>query len=153
MNIQITEDAFHSPDEEIIILCRQKNERIDRLKQFIEGFDMGIKAFDNDTFRTLKPADILYFEVVDNKTFAYLYDSVWQVSFTLEKLETDLASYGFFRISKSCMLNLKQVNHFTSSMGSRITATMENKEEIIVSRHYAKILREKMKAERGNDYE
>lgn len=153
MKIKITEDVFHSAEEEVVILCQKKNERIDELCRFIEGFDAGLRATCDGKIRFLRPSEILYFEVVDNKTFAYLNDSVWQVQSTLEQLENDFGTLGFFRISKSCMVNLKQINHFESSMGSRITATVENGEKIIVSRHYAKILRERMKAERGRDFE
>lgn len=153
MNVKITEDVFHSPEEEVIILCQKKNERITQLQAFIEGFDAGIQGSNDGKLRSLRPQEILYFEVVDGKTFAYLNESVWQVQGTLERFETELEHYGFFRVSKSCMLNLKRVDHFESSMGSRITATMENNEDIIISRHYAKMLRERMKAERDRDYE
>jgi len=45
------------------------------------------------------------------------------------------------------ILNLRHVKKFKSSMGNRIIATLDNEENVIISRHYSKILRAYLKEE------
>ncbi len=87
------------------------------------------------------PGDIFYFEAVDGRVFAYLEKSVVAVSASLEKLEEQLGESGFVRVSKSVVMNVNEVRAFQGMMGNRIIATMNNGEQIIVSRHYAKEVR------------
>lgn len=93
----------------------------------------------------LKPENIFYIEIVDGRSFAYMQEDVWQLSKSLETLELELESSKFFRVSKSVLVNLNRVAYLESTMGNRITATLENGEKVIISRHYAKILRSYLK--------
>lgn len=88
--------------------------------------------------------EILYFEAVDKKIFAYTKDSYYRVNQSLEQLEERYEGLGFFRCSKAMIVNLQFIAHFQSMIGNRIIATMENGEEVIISRHYAKILRQRL---------
>ena len=93
------------------------------------------------------PSEIYYIEYVDNKTFAYMKEKVYIIAYSLEKLEQILDKQTFFRCSKSMILNLRHVKKFKSSMGNRIIATLDNEENVIISRHYSKILRAYLKEE------
>lgn len=152
MQIRVVEDSLRTLEDEIIIYCKQMNPDIEQIRKVLQDLDETIQGTDEGKSCQLKPREILYFEVVDNKTFAYTKDQVWQVQKSLENLEEELAQYGFFRVSKGSLLCLKKVEHFTSTIGSRIIATMENKEQIVISRHYAKLLRAKMKAGKENGH-
>lgn len=155
MKLRIIEEETREPDDiEVVIYCREYNETVRETEKYIQTCDRWLMGTREGKSCRLFPADIYYLEVVDSRTFAYLKESVWQVQGSLESLEKWMQKGGinsFFRVSKSCLINLKQVAHFTSTMGSRIIAAMENGERIMISRHYARLLRAYMKAGRDTD--
>ena len=48
---------------------------------------------------------------------------------------------GFFRVSKSCLLQLKYMQSMKADLNRRIKVTLENGEQIMVSRQYAEELK------------
>ncbi len=149
MKIRIEEKAKGAIEEpEVVIYCYERTKEINAIESYVKAFGCTLTGVNGQHSCQLKPEDIFYFEVVDGKTFAYLQEAVWQVSKSLEALESMLGEGGtleFFRVSKSCLINMYHVEHFTSTVGSRIVATMENKEKVVISRHFAKQLRAYMK--------
>ncbi len=141
-------------EPEVVIYCSEENQEISRLVKLIQSMDIRITGCNENVSCRLRQEDIYYFEAVDGKVFAYLEKEVWQVSHSLESLERLLKAgrgSSFFRISKSCIINLNHVEHLTSMMGNRIIARMENGEDVIISRHYAGIFRDYLKYGRCAD--
>lgn len=132
-------------DIEVVIYCREETDKVMRLAEMIRNMDYQLKGTDGGNTALLDPGEIYYFEAVDGKVFAYLKSHVWQVPKSLDTLERELTGRNFFRASKSVLLHLMFVEEFASTMGNRIIATMENGEKVIISRHYAKLLRDLMK--------
>ena len=66
---------------------------------------------------------------------------------TLTFLEALYAQEGFFRCSKSMMLNIYRIERLKSMPGKRIDATMDNGEHIVISRRYAGELRNRLREE------
>lgn len=58
-----------------------------------------------------------------------------------------LKQKGFFRCSKSMVINIYRINKLKSMSGNRIDVTMDNGEHVIISRRYAKELRSTLKGE------
>ena len=150
MKVRVEENTKALMEEaEAVIYCHERTEEISSVENYIRGLGIRLLGTCGEQSCYLKPEEVYYFEVVDGRTFAYLEEKVWQVGKTLEALENIFggsASLGFFRISKACIINLHHVEHFTSTMGNRIIATMENGEKVIVSRHFARLLRAYIKA-------
>ncbi|TRZ39559.1 LytTR family transcriptional regulator [Niallia circulans] len=61
----------------------------------------------------------------------------------LKELQT-LEANGFFRINNSTILNLSQVASFRSSEYARLEVFTKNDNKYLVSRHYAKLIKEKL---------
>lgn len=146
MKIRIQQRPVPTGEEnEVILLCDRTDaeirEAIEKLKTV--GYTL-TGSWQNQT-AILKPEDIFYIEIVDGRAFAYMQENVWQLSKSLETLELELESSKFFRVSKSVLVNLSRIAWLESTMGNRITATLENGEKVIISRHYAKILRAYLK--------
>ena len=155
MKIKVIENKRRAGEEpEVVIYCSEENQEIRRLVKLIQSMDIRITGSNENVSCSLLPENIYYFEAVDGKVFAYLEKEVWQVSHSLESLGRLLKAgrgSSFFRISKSCIVNLDHVEHLTSMMGNRIIAGMENGEEVIISRHYAGMFRDYLKYGRCGD--
>lgn len=155
MKIKVITGKRHPGEEpEVIIYCNEENQEVKQLVRLIRAMDVRLTGSNENLSCSLRPEEIYYFESVDGRVFAYLEKKVWQVPHSLEGLERLLkagSGSSFFRISKSCIINLDHVDHLTSMMGNRIMARMENGEEVIISRHYAGRFRDYLKCGRGGE--
>lgn len=139
---QITEGI-----EEIIIRYRERTESLDNLIRSIEQRGEKILAVNESGKILLTPSDVLYLESVDNTVFVYTDNEVGKTSLTLVVAEEAFASEGFFRCSKSMVINIYRISYLKSISGNRADVTMDNGEHVIISRRYVKALRSILKGE------
>ena len=92
----------------------------------------------------LSPSEVVYCESVDDHTFLYTSAAVYQTALSLAELEGRYGSLGLFRAGKSSIVNLHRVRALKSQPGGRIEVTLETEERLVVSRHYAPLLRERL---------
>lgn len=142
--MKITHVQAPGIEKEIILRYDVEDEEIKEILQWLQTREKKIPVKIEDRFRLLSPNVILYFESVDNKVFAYTTERVLPVSSTLNELAAEYASVGFIHCSKSMVVNLHRIEALQSDFGGRIIATLQNQEKIIISRHYAKMLRERL---------
>lgn len=88
--------------------------------------------------------EILYFESVDNKTFFYTKDEVYETKAKLYELSEKLSDTSFVRISKSTIANLKKLKSIKRAKGSRLEADLVNGEKLVVSRQYVNDIKNKL---------
>jgi DNA-binding LytR/AlgR family response regulator len=81
---------------------------------------------------------------VDRKTFIYTADDCYELKQRLYEIEEQLCHCGFFRVSKSCLVQLKFVRSLKSELNRKIRITLENGEQIIASRQYAEELKRRL---------
>jgi DNA-binding LytR/AlgR family response regulator len=72
MKIQI--ELTSAEEERIVIYCKEITDEIKRIKQGLENRDKTLLGFLEEKSVVLKPEEILYFEAVDKKVFAYTKD-------------------------------------------------------------------------------
>lgn len=128
-------------EDEVIIRYREMNEQIEMLALLAEGKGQKISAVWEGETILIRPEAILYLESVDGVTWAYLTDKVCRVYVSLEKAALAWGERGFFRCSKSMVINIYRINTLRSEPGNRILAQMENGEQVMISRRYARGLR------------
>lgn len=124
-------------DTQITIKCREKNAFIDKLVAALKIIDRKIMVFNGGDITPLDLEEILYAESVDGKCFIYTAKQVYESYHKLYELEEQLAEYMFVRISKSGIVNLKNILSIKAYINRRLLITMSNKEQLIVSRQYA----------------
>ena len=88
--------------------------------------------------------EILYFESVDNKTFFYTKDEMYETKAKLYELSEKLSDTSFVRISKSTIANLKKLKSIKRAKGSRLEADLVNGEKLVVSRQYVNDIKNKL---------
>ena len=85
----------------------------------------------------LSPADVLYAEYVERGVFLYTAQSVYSTPLSLAELERE----GLFRCAKSMAVRIGAIRSLQSRANGRILATLQNGEQVLISRHYAAALR------------
>ena len=143
MKISINIDADIS-DTEILISCSHLTPEIERILGTLRILDKQIMAKKEDETYLLEVSKVIYLESVDRRTYVYTTEEVYESNLKLYELEQQLEEYGFFRVSKSCVIQLRYIRSLKADINRRIRVTLENGEQIIVSRQYAEGLKQKL---------
>ena len=139
MNIRIIENFEEAL--QVIIKCRKADKEVIRLKNHIELFDSRLTARLGDRTFLINPADVLYFESVDDRTFLYTADNVYEVKRRLYELEEILSDKDFLRTSKSQIININCIKSLMPELNRSVTATLTNGEMLNISRRYTRALK------------
>ncbi len=133
ITIEVKEELLET---EINIKCSSITPEIERIITTLNLVDKKLIVKKDDSTFFLNKDEIFYIETVDKKTFVYTKVEIYETVLKLYELE----KFGFFRASKSCIINLKHIKSLKAEFNSRIKITMANNEHIIVSRQYAEEL-------------
>lgn len=144
--MKLTESRISDYDREGVIL-----EYVEFTKEFREIKDYVLQkgesiiayAEGNEAV-SIRIEDILYFEAVDELVFAYLENQLYEVKMRLYQVEDKLKSKNVLRASKSVLLNLDYIVSVRPALNGRLYAKMENGEDILISRKYAKQISERI---------
>ena len=132
-------------DEEIVIVCKSRSDKIKRLERVIEnalGSDAEMILTLGDAEYYIKKSDILFFETSGGKVTAHTRERMYYSDSTLAFLESDLPEC-FMRVSKSCIVNLSEICAVSSGItGNGEVLFKESPKKVYVSRGYYKALKE-----------
>lgn len=134
-------------DDEIVIVCAERNEKIKRLERVVENAlggdgEMILSLGDVEYFVPKK--DVLFFETSAGKLAAHTRERMYYTSCTLLGLEAMLPD-SFMRVSKSCIVNVAEVCAISHALtGSGEILFRDTEKRVYVSRGYYKALKEKI---------
>jgi len=131
-------------EEEVIIRCYDISDEILELMNKLKTENNILIGYKDETIYQINPSNIYYFESVDNKVFIYCRNEIYECKQKLYELERICDQRKFFRASKSTIINIKKVSYIKPSISGRFIATMENGENLLVSRQYVPILKSKL---------
>lgn len=145
MKLTINQNSSQS-ETEIIINCSYVNKTLQKIIDFITQFTFTIEGeLDNKLYQL--PIDkIYYIESVDGKTYLYDKNNAFFCKQTLQTLENDLKNTPFARVSKTCLLNTTYLRCVEPYPNHRLKAELSNNEQLIISRNYINVLKEKIKS-------
>ena len=143
MKINLDIDGKYD-DTEVIIRAPHLNNDIERMVAMMRMIDMQIAVRkDNETY-LLETEKILYIEAVDRKTFVYTNSENYESELKLYEIEQELIERDFLRISKNSIVNLRKIKSLKTDVNRKIRITLQNSEQIVVSRMYSDELRKKL---------
>lgn len=131
-------------ETEITIACGGLTPELEKVISALRLLERQLPAVRGGETFLLEVAEVFYIDTADKKTFVYTADKVYETNMRLYELEAQLEEGGFLRIGKSCILNLKHIRSLKADLDRRIKVTMENGEQLIVSRQYAEILKKRL---------
>ncbi len=143
--MKITVEHWDSQENEMVLRCREVDEEVLWALSLLRSGFQRLCVWDEEKEITLlSPREAVYCESVDERTFIYTNASVFQTALSLAELEGRYGDLGLFRAGKSTVINLHHIRSLKSQPGGRIQATLETGEKLMVSRHYAPLLRERL---------
>ena len=143
--MKITVEHIESEENEVILRCRELDDEMLRLLALVRaGMQKLLVWNEQKELLPLNVSETVYCETVEEKTFVYTENGMYQTALTLSELEERWAAMGLLRCGKSCVANLYAIRRLRSCGGGRIEATQSTGEKIVISRHYAPALRERL---------
>lgn len=143
MKINLDIDGKYD-DIEVIIRAPHLNNDIERMVAMMRMIDMQIAVRKDNETVLLDTDKILYVEAVDRKTFVYTNVDTYESELKLYELEQQLIERDFLRISKQSIVNLRKIKSLKTDVNRKIRVTLQNGEQIVVSRMYSDELRRKL---------
>lgn len=131
-------------DTEVTISCPRLTPEIEKVLATLRILDKQIMTSKGDETYLVDVSKVIYIESVDRRTFVYTYEECYESKLKLYEVEDQLGECGFFRISKSCIVQLKWIKSMKMDIGRKIRLTLENGEQIMVSRQYAEELKKRL---------
>lgn len=143
--MKITVEHCQVQENEVVLRCREVDaEMLWVLSLLRSGLQRLCVWDENRETILLSPREVVYCESVDERTFVYTCKAVFQTALNLAELEGRYSELGLFRAGKSAVVNLHRIRSLKSRPGGRIEAILETGEKLMVSRHYAPLLRERL---------
>lgn len=131
-------------DTQITVSCSRLTPEIEKMMATLRMMEKKLTASKAGEIYLLDIAEIIYVDTIERKTFVYTKKDVYESSLKLYELEQQLCEYGFFRAGKSCLVQLKYIKSLKMDLNRRIKVTLENGEQIMVSRQYADELKKRL---------
>jgi DNA-binding LytR/AlgR family response regulator len=147
MKIRIDKNETYESEPEIVIRCKEMDDKVRKIVSLLDMQKKKLLGFADQKEHIIEPAEVLYCESVDGVVFLYVKDQVYKTAYTLNEIDSAFSGTGYFRCSKSMILNIHSIKSLKSELGNRIDALLSNGEHITISRHYAKQLRAILKEE------
>ncbi|EAD4628794.1 LytTR family transcriptional regulator [Listeria monocytogenes] len=130
---------------EVDVYCHPDNlEEVTNMVIGIEESAEKISVKKDGATYLLEPKAILYFEAVESKIFVYTEKEIYEIHWKLYELEEKFKESSFFRCSKSMILNIEWIEKIVPGFNGKFEAKLLNREKVIISRQYAKVLKQKL---------
>ncbi|MBQ7780707.1 MAG: LytTR family transcriptional regulator [Lachnospiraceae bacterium] len=138
--------------EQVIIECVEITPQIKDIYSYVQNKGTELSGMTEEQYRKkFRLEDVYYFEALDEKVFAYTKEQVYEIKMRLYEAEEAFKKRHFIRCSKSVVLNLMLLDSISPALNGRFFAHMKNGEKLMISRQYAKRLKQVVMG--GNDNE
>ena len=138
--MRVTEKLVKSPDEEGVTLQYIRlTKDFEEIKEYVLHKGDTLTGYKQTReMESVRVEDILYFETVYGRVFAYTVDGVYEIKGRLYQVEEKVSRRNICRASKTMLVNVEHITSVRTALNGRLYARMENGEEILITRRYAK---------------
>lgn len=133
--------------ETVEIHCHKISDEVKEIVAYVKSRQGQLTGTLDERQFEIAVGDIFYIETVDNKTFMYTQNNVYETKQKLYELEELLRDKRFLRISKSTLLNLMKISSIKPALNGRFTAVLRSDEEMVISRKYVPQFKKTLKGD------
>lgn len=138
------EQSDSNGEVEITIKCGAViDARLRKLIAQIQSYSFSVAGKKEQSVYSVPFQDVYYIESVEEKTFLYVQNDVYECDQRLYELEEQLADTSFVRVAKSLILNIDKLKSVRPLFNGKWEATMQNEEKILINRHYVPAFKQK----------
>ena len=129
------------------INCHSISDEVREIVAFVKSRQGQLTGIADERQYEIAVVDVFYIESVDNRTFIYTNDRVYETRQKLYELEELLTEKHFLRVSKSTLLNLMKVSAIKPALNSRFIAILFSGEQVVITRKYVPELKRALKGD------
>ena len=115
----------------------------DKVLASIQNMNTKIPCYKREKKYLLNIDSIYYIDLIDKNTFIFTKDDCFESPLWLYQIE-ELLNEDFIRASKSTLFNMQHIKSLKADIGSRVIVYLDNGDQILVSRKYAKEFKERL---------
>ena len=143
--MKITVEHVPVEENEVVLRCPALDDEMLRVLSLLRAELQRLCVWDAERrLHLLSPSQLIYAETVEDRIFVYTAGAMYQTALGLGDLESRFGAAGLFRAGKSTVVNLHHIKSLESCGAGRIRADLVTGERLMVSRHYAPLLRERL---------
>jgi len=129
---------------EVIVRCPSETPEVRSILAAVQGVNSRFAGLKDGVTHVIDWQDVLYCESVDKRCFIYTAGAVYESQARLYEIEDRFSDVGFARISKSEVVNVRQITALRPEFSRRLVLVMANGERLIANRNYARSLKERL---------
>lgn len=130
-------------DERVILEYVTLTKDFAEIKEYVKNKGNTIMGYArNNEWVPIRIEDIFYYEIVDGTVFAYTASEIYKIKGKLYQVEEEIKQSCICRASKTMLVNLDHIKSVRTALNGRLYARLENEEEILITRKYAKMVAE-----------
>lgn len=115
----------------------------DKVLASIQNMNTKIPCYKREKKYLLNIDSIYYIDLIDKNTFIFTKDDCFESPLWLYQIE-ELLTEDFIRASKSTLFNMQHIKSLKADIGSRVIVYLDNGDQILVSRKYAKEFKKRL---------
>lgn len=115
----------------------------DKVLASIKNMNTKIPCYKREKKYLLNIDSIYYIDLIDKNTFIFTKDDCFESPLWLYQIE-ELLNEDFIRASKSTLFNMQHIKSLKADIGSRVIVYLDNGDQILVSRKYAKEFKKRL---------
>ena len=115
----------------------------DKVLASIQNMNTKIPCYKREKKYLLNIDTIYYIDLIDKNTFIFTKDDCFESPLWLYQIE-ELLNEDFIRASKSTLFNMQHIKSLKADIGSRVIVYLDNGDQILVSRKYAKEFKKRL---------
>ena len=130
-------------DEEVIIYAHSPNETVKRLEEILNQDSQELIGYCDDEMVIIIPDKVICFIVEDSRCYALTDKGKYLLKQRLYQIEEGLGE-RFVKINQSCIVNVKMIDCFKTSLGGSLMVIMKGGHRDYVSRRRLKAVKERI---------
>ena len=130
-------------EEEIVVFAHEKSELVRRIEAISKEPLQDLLGYKEEEIRRLDPENVSCFFVEGGRVWAETADGRYYLKERLYRLE-EAFSDVFLKINQSCLVNVRKIKRFESTIGASLVVVLEGGHRDFVSRRQLKIVKERM---------
>ncbi len=130
-------------EEEVIIFAHERGELVEKLEAILQNVPTEIIGYKGEEIVRIIPAETYCFTVEDGRVYALTERGKYQLKLRLYQIEERLSD-GFLKINQSCIVNIKMIESFKTSLGGSLMVTLKGGYRDYISRRQLKAVKERI---------
>ncbi len=130
-------------EEEVIIFAHERSELVEKLEALLQSSPTELIGYRADEIVKINPDTTSCFIVEDGRTYALTQRGRYQLKLRLYQIEEKLSD-GFVKINQSCIVNIKMIESFKTSLGGSLMVTLKGGYRDYISRRQLRIVKERI---------